>query len=90
MSEPCGSFLSDIGANMLFCGAHLIRDVRFLTKLRDRVTRNFGEKLLASIKRLFRVWHRRDLMSPDGWRRAADRAERDVLDVVRRAPSRTS
>lgn len=81
-------FLSDIGANMQFCWAHLIRDVRFLTKFQDRVTRNFGEKLLASIKRLFRVWHRRDLMSPDCWRRAADRAERDVLDVVRRAPSR--
>jgi transposase len=81
-------FLNDIGASMQFCWAHLIRDVKFLTTLPDRVTRSFGEKLLASIKRLFRVWHQRDDMLPDRWERAAERVRREVLKVARRPPRR--
>lgn len=81
-------FLNDIGASMQFCWAHLIRDVKFLTTLADRVTRSFGEKLLASIKRLFRVWHQRDDMLPDRWERAAERVKREVLKVARRPPRR--
>jgi transposase len=81
-------FLHDIEANMQFCWAHLIRDVKFLTTLSDRVTRRFGEKLLVSIKRLFRVWHQRDEMLPDRWERAAERVKREVLKVARRPPRR--
>jgi transposase len=82
-------FLTDIGASMQFCWAHLIRDVKFLTTLPDRVTRYFGEKLLASIKRLFRVWHQRDEMLPVRWERAAQRVKREVLKVARRPPRRS-
>ena len=82
-------FLHDIGATMQFCWAHLIRDVKFLTTLSDRVTRGFGEKLLASIKRLFRVWHQREEMPPERWERAADRVKREVLKVARRPPRRS-
>jgi transposase len=82
-------FLRDIGASMQFCWAHLIRDVKFLTTLRDRVTRSHGEKLLGSIKRLFRIWHRRDEMKPEGWERAAARIKREVLTRAKRAPRRT-
>ena len=66
-------FLHDIGASMQFCWAHLIRDVKYLLTLPDKVTRGFGERLLASIKTLFRTWHRRDQMPADRWRREADR-----------------
>ena len=82
-------FLHDIDARMQFCWAHLIRDVKFLTTLTDRVTRYFGEKLLVSIKGLFRVWHQRDEMPPDSWERAAERAKRAVLKVARRPPRRS-
>ena len=81
-------FLVDAGASMQFCWAHLIRDVKFLTTLPDRVTRSFGERLLASIKRLFRVWHQRDEMLPNRWARAAERVQREVLKVARRPPQR--
>jgi hypothetical protein len=81
-------FLHDIQASMQFCWAHLIRDVKFLTTLSDRVTRGFGERLLASIKQLFRVWHQRDEMPPDRWQRAAGRIKGKVLKVARRAPRR--
>jgi transposase len=81
-------FLVDIGATMQFCWAHLIRDVKFLTTLTDRVTRSFGQRLLASIKRLFRTWHQRDEMLPHRWVSAAERVKREVLGVIRRPPRR--
>jgi transposase len=81
-------FLEDLGANMQFCWAHLIRDVKYLTTLPDRVTRGYGERLLAAIKQMFRAWHQRDIMRPDRWRQSADRVRREVLKVARRPPSR--
>jgi transposase len=82
-------FLHDLGATMQFCWAHLIRDVKFLTTLTDRVTKNFGQRLLASIKRLFRTWHVRDRTPAERWTRAAERAKREVLKVARRPPARS-
>jgi transposase len=81
-------FLHDIGASMQFCWAHLIRDVKYLITLSDAVTRRFGEKLLAKIKHLFRMWHRRDQLPHQRWKREADRAKRGVLKVARRPPRR--
>jgi len=81
-------FLEDIGANMQFCWAHLIRDVKYLTTLPDRATRGYGERLLAAIKRLFRVWHQRDILRPDRWKQSADRVQREVLTVAKRPPCR--
>ncbi len=49
---------------------------------------HFGEKLLAKIKHLFRIWHRRDQMPTERWKREADRAKRGVLKVARRPPRR--
>jgi transposase len=82
-------FLHDLGATMQFCWSHLIRDVKYLVTLPDAVTRRFGEKLLEKIKHLFRAWHRRDQMPEKRWSREADRAQRAVLKVARRAPGRS-
>ncbi len=72
-----------------FCWAHLVRDVKFLTTLSDRVTRRFGEKLLAHVKLLFRTWHRRDQTPAERWKRQAEEAQKAVLKVARRAPHRS-
>jgi transposase len=82
-------FLHDIGAAMQFCWAHLIRDVKYLVTLPDAVTRRFGEKLLGTIRHLFRTWHRRGQMPAERWSRATDRAKRAVLKVARRPPARS-
>ena len=81
-------FLEETPAAVQFCWAHLIRDVKFLTTLPDRVTRRWGEKMLVPIKQLFRTWHRREEMPADPWRRAAEKARRAVLEAVRRPPPR--
>lgn len=81
-------FLDETDAVMQFCWAHLIRDVKFLTTMRDAVTRRYGQKLLTNIKGLFRVRHRRGQMAADKWRRAADGARKAVWQQARRAPQR--
>jgi transposase len=82
-------FLRETEAVLQFCWAHLIRDVKFLTTLSDRVTRAFGERLLEKIRGLFRVWHRRGDTPAQRWLRAAERMRQEVLKVVRRPPPRS-
>ena len=79
-------FLRETDAVLQFCWAHLIRDVKFLTTLSDRVTRGFGERLLEKIRGLFRVWHCRGDAPAQRWFHAAERERQEVLKVARRAP----
>lgn len=81
-------FLSDTNGVTQFCWAHLVRDVKFLTTLPDPVTRRYGEKLLARIKQLFRVWHSRAGTPTERWPRRAQRARQGVLERARRPPPR--
>ena len=82
-------FLAETNVVMQFCWAHLVRDVKFLTTLTDMVTRRFGEKLLAEIKSLFRLWHRRATVSTPRWQRATARAKAAILAQARHAPRRS-
>jgi len=82
-------FLAETDAVMQFCWAHLIRDVKFLTTLTDPVTVRYGQKLLAKIRSLFRLWHRRGEMPKEKWELAVWRAAEAVLQRANRAPSRT-
>ncbi|HEX9640983.1 MAG TPA: IS66 family transposase, partial [Candidatus Krumholzibacteria bacterium] len=52
-------FMGDCDVRVQFCLAHLIRDVRFLTTLPDKVTKNYGERVLGRLRELFAVIHRR-------------------------------
>lgn len=81
-------FLRETNVWLQFCWAHLIRDVKYLTTLPDRVTRGYGQRLLAKIKALFRTWHRRGQMPQGRWQRAAEKVRRGLLAVARRAPMR--
>ena len=82
-------YMKDVGVAVQFCLAHLIRDVKFLTTLPDAVTRNFGQRLLDALRKLFRVIHRRKCMTPVQFQRALEQARQNVLKVGRRAPPRT-
>ena len=81
-------YMTDFNVLVQFCLAHLIRDVKFLTTLRDRATRAYGERVLAGLRRLFRVIQRRETMSQAQFQRALGRARQALLAVARRAPSR--
>ena len=82
-------FMGQSEAVVQFCLAHLIRDVRFLTESRDKVTANYGRRVLDGLRRLFRVIHRRGQMSPSGFQRRLEQERDRLLTVVKRAPPRT-
>ena len=81
-------YMADCGIAVQFCLAHLIREVKFLLTLPDRVTQNYAQRLLNALRKLFRVIHRRDEMTPGEFGRALERARKTVLKIGRRAPAR--
>ena len=89
VEKPYRKFLRETDVWLQLCWAHLIRDVKYLTTLPDRVTRGYGRRLLDKIKGLFRVWRRRGQTPQVRWQRAIAKMRGDVLAVVRQSPLRT-
>jgi len=79
-------YMKDVGVEIQFCLAHLIRDVKFLTTLPNPATRRYGERVLNGLRRLFKVIHRRETMTEAGFDRALKRASDDLIAVGKRAP----
>ena len=75
-------------ARIQFCLAHLVREVKFLVEHPDKVTRNYGKRVLKRLRRLFRVFHNRDKMSAEQFTRALERARDKLIAVAKRAPCR--
>ena len=81
-------YMGDFGVAVQFCLAHLIRDVKFLTSLPDKVTAAYGQRVLEGLRRLFHVIHGRDTMDPARFQRALEKARDELLAVGKRAPPR--
>jgi transposase len=71
-----------------FCLAHLIRDVKFLTELPDKVTAAYGQRVLEGLRQLFHVIHRQETMEPARFQRALEKAREELVSVGKRAPPR--
>jgi len=83
-------YMGDCDIRVQFCLAHLIRDVRFLTTVSDKVTKNYGERVLDKLRELFRVIHRREKMKSSTFETRL-RAARDALvKTAKRAPPRSA
>jgi transposase len=74
-------FIADGRARAAYCWAHLVRDIRYLTTLSDKVTLNWANKLLAEVKRLFRSYHGQDA-------RGRQRARDAIVKRMRHPPPR--
>ena len=74
-------FVADGRARAAYCWAHLVRDIRYLTTLNDKVTLNWANKLLAETKRLFRAYHRQG-------ERARQRARDAIMKRMHHPPPR--
>ncbi len=82
-------YMKDFNVQVQFCIAHLIRDIKFLTKLPDEQTQLFGEKLLSAVKRMFKHIHDADNMSQADFESAMEKAKADILRIaIDEAPSR--
>ena len=62
-----------------FCLAHLIRDVKFLTTLPGKLDQAYGEGLREALRKLFRVIHVREEMTPEAFQKALLAARDEVL-----------
>ncbi len=71
-----------------FCLAHLIRDVKFLVSHPDPRNRKHGERLVADLRKLFGVIHRRaEYASEATFRRTLEAAQRDLVwDATMESP----
>ena len=65
-----------------------LEDVKFLVEHPNKKNQTYGQLLLADLRRLFRVIHRRDeYASPDNFQRGLQAARRQLVwDATRRAP----
>jgi len=79
----------ETGAAVQFCWAHLVRDIKFLTTLPDRVTHSYGERVLKAVSKMFRVIHLREIMKPKSFQCTLERQADCVLKTIQRAPPRT-
>jgi len=81
-------YMRGFDVTVQFCLAHLIRDVKFLTTLPDRVTANYGKRLLKRLRSLFRIIHRREKMTEEKFQSALEREREKLVATAKRAPER--
>ncbi len=83
-------YMGDCDIRVQFCLAHLIRDVRFLTTLSDKVTKNYGKRVLEKLRALFAVFHRREKMKPKTFETKLQEARKALVKTAKRAPPRSA
>ncbi|MEW6756491.1 MAG: IS66 family transposase [Candidatus Latescibacterota bacterium] len=79
-------YMGDCGVLVQFCLAHLIRDVKYLTTLTDKATQRYGQNLLARLRALFQVIHRRQRLSAAAFQRALERARKKLVFTATHPP----
>jgi len=75
-------YMSDFNITVQFCIAHLIRDIKYLTELPDAETQAYGLKLLAAVKAMFKVIHKRDDLEHAAFARALGRARENIMKAA--------
>jgi len=55
-------YMKDFNITIQFCIAHLIRDIKYLTSLPAKETKEYGQELLSSVRELFKIIHEKDNM----------------------------
>lgn len=81
-------YMKDFNVVVQFCLAHFIRDVKFLATHPNKKNREHGERLLAHLRKLFGIIHRRDQYSTEaGFRNALTRVRNDIIhDAIMESP----
>ena len=75
-------YMREFGVLVQFCLAHLIRDVKFLTKLPDKKQQAYGKRVREALRELFAVIHRRDKLSEAGFAKKLEAARAEVFRVA--------
>jgi hypothetical protein len=75
-------YMKDFNVTVQFCIAHLIRDIKYLTSLKDAETRAYGRKLLAAVKGMFAIIHNREDLAPDAFCLAMTHARENIMNTA--------
>jgi len=67
------------------CWAHLIRDIKFLGESPNKVTANYGKRLLELCKKIFHLYHRREELGEEAFLRRMLKLKQQFLDIGRRS-----
>ena len=67
-----------------FCLAHLIREARFLSQSHDKVIKNYGQRVLDGLKKIFKIIHQREKIPPDTFRRRLQKERDRFLEMAKR------
>jgi len=82
-------YMKDFNVSIQFCIAHLIRDIRFLTTLKDAETKAYGKRLLYEVKNMFKVIHDRDSMASQTFTNALEYSRQKIITIaLNEVPSR--
>ena len=82
-------YMKDFNVSIQFCIAHLIRDIRFLTTLKDAETKAYGKRLLDEVKNMFKVIHDRDSMTSQTFTNALEHSRQKIIKIaLNEVPSR--
>lgn len=82
-------YMKDFDVTIQFCIAHLIRDIRFLTKMPDPETNAYGKRLLDEVRNMFKVIHERDDISAEKFTEALEAAKEKIMTAaLQDVPSR--
>ncbi len=75
-------YMNDFNVTVQFCIAHLIRDIKYLSGLRDAEMKAYGKRLLAAVKDMFKIIHNRENLAPDAFGRAMENARETILETA--------
>jgi transposase len=72
-------FMKEANIKVQFCWAHLIRDIKFLSDATDKVTANYGNRLLELCRLIFHLQHQRADLGEAVFRRRMMRLKEHFL-----------
>lgn len=75
-------YMKDFSITVQFCVAHLIREIKYLTGLKDAETKAYGRKLLGAVKAMFKVIHEREGLTPAAFDEAMEQARQTIMDAA--------
>ena len=67
-------YMGECGVLVQFCLAHLIRDLKFLAKHPKPENQSYGHRVLEATRTLFAVIHQRDVLTPEAFAAALEKA----------------
>jgi len=76
-------FMKEASVKVQFCWAHLIRDIKFLSESTDKITANYGDRLLELCRLIFHLQHHRAELGEDKFRRKMIRLKGKFLATGR-------